>query len=161
MTFFSDGNGGTPSHFGRAANLWYDIRDTYIVRVVVDGCRKNLPLYGLSFLRLPSISKLEWLVVFVIVAVLVLLLAQPTPHWRETSSQSCHLCGNCRVVIQKYRWWEFDSDTIEPVVGAQFSIPDGHVHEWWQYSSTFSSWSKNWAADNSARYKDGRLTWTP
>ena len=44
MTFFSDGNGGTPSHFGRAANLWYDIRDTYIVRVVVDGCRKNLPL---------------------------------------------------------------------------------------------------------------------
>ena len=68
-------------------------------------CRKNLPLCGLSFLRLPSISKLEWLVVFVIVAVLVLLLAQPTPHWRETSSQSCHLCGNCRVVIQKYRWW--------------------------------------------------------
>ena len=45
MTFFSDGNGGTPSHFGRAANLWYDIRDTYIVRVVVDGCRKNLPLH--------------------------------------------------------------------------------------------------------------------
>ena len=118
-------------------------------------------LCGLSFLRLPSISKLEWLVVFVIVAVLVLLLAQPTPHWRETSSQSCHLCGNCRVVIQKYRWWELDSDTIEPVMGAQFFIPDGHVHEWWQYSSTFSSWSKNWAADNSARYKDGRLTWTP
>ena len=44
MTFFSDGDGGTPSHFVQAANLWYDIRDTYIVRFVVDGCRKNLPL---------------------------------------------------------------------------------------------------------------------
>ena len=145
--------------------MWFLFGKLFSVATLVcfgeKRCRKNLPLCGLSFLRLPSISKLEWLVVFVIVAVLVLLLAQPTPHWRETSSQSCHLCGNCRVVIQKYRWWELDSDTIEPVVGAQFSIPDGHVHEWWQYSSTFSSWSKNWAADNSARYKDGRLTWTP
>ena len=44
VTFFSDGDGGTPSHFVQAANLWYDIRDTYIVRSVADGCRKNLPL---------------------------------------------------------------------------------------------------------------------
>ena len=35
---------GTPSLFVQAANLWYDTRDTYIVRFVGDGCRKNLPL---------------------------------------------------------------------------------------------------------------------
>ena len=44
ITFFSDGDGGTPSLFVQAANLWYDVRDTYIVRFVADGCRKNLPL---------------------------------------------------------------------------------------------------------------------
>ena len=44
MTFFSDGNGGTPSLFVQATNPWYDIRDTCIVCFVADGCRKNLPL---------------------------------------------------------------------------------------------------------------------
>ena len=44
VTFSSDGDGGTPSISVQAANTWYDIRDTYIVRFVVDGCRKNLPL---------------------------------------------------------------------------------------------------------------------
>ena len=44
VTFFSDGDSGTPSLFVQAANLWYDVRDTYTVRFVTDGCRKNLPL---------------------------------------------------------------------------------------------------------------------
>ena len=44
MAFFSDEDGGTPSLFVHAANLWYNLRDTYVVRFVVDGCRKNLPL---------------------------------------------------------------------------------------------------------------------
>ena len=44
VTFFADGDSGTPSISVQAANLWYDVRDTYIVRFVVDGCRKNLPL---------------------------------------------------------------------------------------------------------------------
>ena len=44
VAFFSDGDGGTPLNFVQAANLWYDVRDTYIVRFVADGCRKNLPL---------------------------------------------------------------------------------------------------------------------
>ena len=43
---FTDGDGGTPSLFVQAANPWYNIYDTYIVRFVVDGCRKNLPLGG-------------------------------------------------------------------------------------------------------------------
>ena len=47
MTFFSDGDSGTPSLFVQAANTWYNFRDTYIVRFVVDGCRKNLPLHDL------------------------------------------------------------------------------------------------------------------
>ena len=49
MTFFSDGDSGTPSISVQAANLWYDIRDTYIVRFVAVGCRKNLPLCDLAF----------------------------------------------------------------------------------------------------------------
>ena len=48
MTFFSDGDGGTPSISVHAANTWYNIRDTYIVRFVADGCRKNLPLCDLT-----------------------------------------------------------------------------------------------------------------
>ena len=51
VTFFSDGDGGTPSNSVQAANLWYDNRDTYIVRFGADGCRKNLPLYDLRDLR--------------------------------------------------------------------------------------------------------------
>ena len=52
LTFFSDGDGGTPSNSVQAANLWYDDRDTYIVRFVVDGCRKNLPLGDLNPLEI-------------------------------------------------------------------------------------------------------------
>ena len=43
-TLFSDGDSGTPSHFLQAAILWYNDRDTCVVRFVADGCRKNLPL---------------------------------------------------------------------------------------------------------------------
>ena len=46
VTLYSDGDSGTPSFSVQATNLWYDIRDTYIVRFVADGCRKNLPLGG-------------------------------------------------------------------------------------------------------------------
>ena len=49
VTFFSDGDSGTPSNSVQAANLWYDVRDTYTVRFVVDGCRKNLPLADNEF----------------------------------------------------------------------------------------------------------------
>ena len=48
VTLCSDGDGGTPSISVQAANLWYDVRDTYIVRFVADGCRKNLPLADIS-----------------------------------------------------------------------------------------------------------------
>ena len=37
-----------PSISVQAANTCYDIGDTYIVRFVADGCRKNLPLDDLS-----------------------------------------------------------------------------------------------------------------
>ena len=111
-------------------------------------------------MRIPSLSRTEWFVLAFLAAILVALL-QPTPHWRQTSSQSCHLCGNRRVVIRNFRWWRLHSETVEPVVGAEYDVPDEHVHEWWQYSSTFYSYGEKWAADNAARYRDGRMTWTP
>ena len=49
MAFFSDEDGGTPSLFVPAANTWYNLRDTYIVRFVAVGCRKNLPLHDLRY----------------------------------------------------------------------------------------------------------------
>ena len=52
VTLYSDGDSGTPSFSVQATNLWYDIRDTYIVRFVADGCRKNLPLSGRNHLEL-------------------------------------------------------------------------------------------------------------
>ena len=51
MTFSYDGNGGTPSLFVQAANTWYNLRDTYIVRFVAVGCRKNLSLANASHLN--------------------------------------------------------------------------------------------------------------
>ena len=48
ITFFSDGDGGTPSISVQAANTWYNLRDTYIVSFVAGGCRKNLPLCDLD-----------------------------------------------------------------------------------------------------------------
>jgi hypothetical protein len=110
-------------------------------------------------MRVPTLSKAEWGTVAAIVVLLVALLP-PTPHWRETSSQSCHRCGNRRVVIRDFRWWRLDRETIEPVVGAEYDIPKGHIHDWWEYSSTYVSYNKKWAADNAARYRDGRSVWT-
>jgi hypothetical protein len=100
----------------------------------------------------------EWLVI-VATAVAVVALVPPTPHWRETTSQSCHLCGNRRVIIRDYRWWQFDEESIEPA--ATFPVPDGHFHDWWQYAATFNSYNGQWAADNGNRYRDGRNAWTP
>ena len=48
MTFFSDGDSGTPSNSIQATNTWYNSCGTYVVRFVADGCRKNLPLYALT-----------------------------------------------------------------------------------------------------------------
>ena len=42
VTLFSDGDSGTPSLFVQAANPWYDIRDTYIVRFVQGGVVKTV-----------------------------------------------------------------------------------------------------------------------
>jgi len=108
-----------------------------------------------------SPSRAEWFVVAVIVVALIALVP-PTPNWSETSSQSCHLCGNRQVVIRNFRWWQLHNQHVEPVVGAKYAVPDGHIHDWWQYSSTFNSYyGTKWASDNSARYRDGRFTWEP
>ena len=105
-------------------------------------------------MRIPSLPKAEWLVAAVIVAVIVALVP-PTPHWRETISESCHLCGNCRAVIHEYRWWQLASESIEPI--ERFPVSTDHVHEWWQYGSSYVSYNKKAAASNSARYRDGRI----
>src|SRR5687768_8009631 len=93
------------------------------------------------------------------VAVGLVILLPPTPHWRTTSSQSCHVCGNRRIIIQVYRWWYLASETVEPI--ASFPVPEHHTHDWWEYVATSSSYSQWRAADKSARYRDGRMTWTP
>jgi hypothetical protein len=110
-------------------------------------------------MRFHKLSKGEWVVVgiiFVVVAALML----PTPFWTETVSESCHLCGNRRVTIRHYRWWRLDTETIEPA--AVFPVPQGHVHDWWQYSSTYSApFGPAWAKDKDSRYRDGEMTWNP
>lgn len=110
---------------------------------------------------MPIASRKRWPDWLVIIAVAVVLLSMlpPTPHWRESSSQSCHLCGNRRVIVKNYRWWRLDSESTEPA--ATFPVPAGHEHDWWQYAATRNSYSSRWASDNVARYQDGRNTWTP
>lgn len=107
-------------------------------------------------MRFPRRS--EWSVIAA-TAIAVIALNSPTPHWRETISQSCHLCGNCRVVIRDYRWWRLDKETIEPA--ATFPVPDGHMHDLWQYAATFNSYNEQRASDNASRYRDGRMAWNP
>jgi len=110
-------------------------------------------------MRFLTLLQSRWLAIPLVI-VLLLILSPPTPHWRETSSQSCHLCGNRRVVIRNYRWWKLDRESVEPVVGVSFPIPQGHSHDWWQYSATYQPYAESWAADNSSQYQDGRRTWT-
>ena len=59
ITFFSNGDGGTPSLFVQVPNPWYDIYDTY-ARFVVDGCRKNLPLGVINFVVRKARTILDW-----------------------------------------------------------------------------------------------------
>ncbi|MFO1021571.1 MAG: hypothetical protein U0903_12875 [Planctomycetales bacterium] len=85
-------------------------------------------------------------------AILFALLC-PVTHWRENISQSCHLCGNRRIIHQQFRWWQLASENTEFV--PNFPIPQEHQHDWWTYSHTFVSWSKNWAQDQGSVYRDG------
>ena len=76
VTFFSDGDSGTPSNSVQAANLWYDIRDTQVVRFVADGCRKNLPLGGAVYE--------QWRPQHLVVALVV------HERWRCRRCRRCH-----------------------------------------------------------------------
>ena len=117
-----------------------------------------IAVVGVQEMRWRPASRTEFAVIGLIVAVLVALVG-PTPHWREAISESCSLCGNRRVTIEHYRWWRLRSVREEWVTS--YAIPDGHSHDWWKYSHTFSSWSKKWASDESSRYRDGGLQWAP
>ena len=109
-------------------------------------------------MRFSPNSKNEWLVIGLTLAAFVALVFPP-PHYRETRSESCHLCGNRRIIVRDYRWWKLSSEHTEAVV--QFAISDGHEHDWWQYGSSYVSFQKNSASSKSAHYRDGRMTWTP
>ena len=119
--------------------------------------RQEKPLsHPVSIMRMPS--RIEWSVVVTIVVV-VIALVPPTRHWRETTSESCHLCGNCRDIVHIYRWWQLDSEQVIPTL--VLPVPEGHPHDWWQCPSSYVSYNKKWASSKASRYRDGRLTWTP
>jgi len=109
-------------------------------------------------MRLSSVSRIKWLTIGLILAAFVALVVPP-PHHRETRSESCHLCGNRRIIVRDYRWWKLSSEHTEAVV--QFPIADDHEHNWWQYGSSYVSFQKKSASSQAARYRDGRMTWTP
>lgn len=119
--------------------------------------RSCQPLGGRERRSMRVPSKTEWLAIAAIAAIFIAMVP-PTPHWRETTSESCHLCGNCRTTVRNFRWWQLESETIEPIV--LFPVPDGHEHNWWQYGSSCVSYNKKSAASNASRYRDGRSTWT-
>lgn len=89
----------------------------------------------------------------------LLALVLPAAHHRETRSESCHLCGNRRVIVRDYRWWQLSSETSE--FATAFPMPHHHDHNWWLYGSTYDSYFQKWAADNSNRYRDGQAKWAP
>ena len=97
MTFYSDGDRGTPSISVQAANLWYDIRDTYIVRFVADGCRKNLPLADPRSMKFaPMLAMIDMrgnliaAAILLVVGVVVFRLVRP-PNAVSTSVSYTHL----------------------------------------------------------------------
>ena len=109
-------------------------------------------------MKFSSISRNEWLAVgFILLAISAIVLLPP--NHRETRSESCHLCGNRRIIVRDYRWWQLASEQTESVVS--FPIADGHEHNWWQYGSSYVSFQEKSASSNWARYRDGRTTWTP
>ncbi|HRX82643.1 MAG: hypothetical protein H6821_09730 [Planctomycetaceae bacterium] len=107
---------------------------------------------------LSALSKTEWLLITIVLAVLVAIVP-PTPHHRETRRESCHLCGNCRLIVRDYRWWQVSFEATE--LDVSLAVAEDHVHKWWQYGSSYVSYNKKWAASHASRYRDGRITWTP
>jgi len=104
-------------------------------------------------MRLSKPSKTES-VVFTVALAIVAALVHPPAHYRETRSESCHLCGNRRVTIREYRWWRRSKEWGEPV--ESFPVPIDHVHDWWQYGSSYTSYMGNWAASGPHYYRDGQ-----
>ena len=91
VTFSSDGDGGTPSHFVQAANPWYDIRGTYIVYFVADGCRKNLPLADASRMAMNiKLDRAFLTVVWCDRCQRAINTNDEKDHWHEEQ------CGGCR-----------------------------------------------------------------
>ena len=116
VTFFSDGDGGTPSISVQAANLWYDNRDTYIVHFVVDGCRKNLPLCDLRVyntgMNTPDLSDLPVTEKLRIVTQLWNDIASstdpitvPPEVIREASRRSAELEADPSIAIDDDKLW--------------------------------------------------------
>jgi hypothetical protein len=103
-------------------------------------------------------SSLEWSII-AIIGLIVIAVNPPTPHWRQTRCEPCHLCGNCRRIVHRYRWWRFASETIEPTFVRPTS--EAHEHVWWEYSRYYISYDTKCASGKSSIYQDGRQAWRP
>jgi hypothetical protein len=103
-------------------------------------------------------TRINVAVVAVLAFVFVAVLG-PAPHWTETSSQSCHNCGNFRFLTHSFRWWRLAG--TDEQFRQEFPIAPAHVHDWWEFSHGFQSWSAQGASSRGSRYRDGRNIWSP
>lgn len=93
--------------------------------------------FGWIYTQLRAMSKAEWIVIAVIIAVLIALVP-PTPHWREISYQSCHLCGNPQATMLHFGWWKLDRSVAE-LLGTKYAAGKDHVNDWWNYGHSYIS----------------------
>lgn len=104
-------------------------------------------------------TKTETAMIVVIVLILAAILGPGiSPHWIETSTESCHICGNRRHTIKHYRWYR--ETYIAEEMLTHFSIPINHKHDWWQYDFNQSKWGGYFVGGSKgSRYKDGTMNW--
>ena len=86
------------------------------------------------------LTKLEWAVVIAVLFVAFALIVRGPPHWVTTSAQSCHICGNNRYVVRRFRWWRLAAESEK--ITDEHPVPGGHVHDWCEYDWNYISWLK-------------------
>jgi hypothetical protein len=98
----------------------------------------------------------RWIEILVVLALVVAVVVAVGPGIEEQRF-SCHKCRNLKYVTT--RNFLFLHGTPTEREDDHFSIPNGHIHEWWRYSTFKSPGIGGWLHESvgcqPTMYKDG------
>jgi hypothetical protein len=104
---------------------------------------------------LGRLSRVEKAIVVACVGILIAIaLPDRWPHWTEMSSESCHICGNIRCTVKRFRWYRMTQ--FSQTIPTDYPFPSTHEHEWWRYDWNYVS---RFTREGGSRdtYRDSRM----